>query len=66
MNYSGMLNITLKGPKHEIFAKFVTQFNPVWVGDIETRPKKFLKQIIESDSCHFVLLADALHVLTIC
>ena len=50
MNYSCMLNITLKGPKHEIFAEFVSQFNPVWVGDIETRPNIFLKQIKGFDS----------------
>jgi hypothetical protein len=30
----------LKGPKHEIFiAGIFTEIRPVWVGDLETRPK---------------------------
>ncbi len=31
---------TLKGPKREIFvAGIFTEIRPVWVGDLETRPK---------------------------
>jgi hypothetical protein len=32
--------VPLKGPKHKIFvAGIFTEIRPVWVGDLETRPK---------------------------
>jgi hypothetical protein len=34
------LGLLLKGPKHEIFfAGIFTEIRPVWVGELETRPK---------------------------
>ena len=34
------LNKSLKGPKRELFvAGIFTEIRPVWVGDLETRPK---------------------------
>jgi hypothetical protein len=39
-----MSSASLKGPKREIFvAGIFTEIRPVWVGDLETRPKNLKK-----------------------
>jgi len=37
---SEIVSMKLKGPKHEKFvAKICTQIRPVWIGELETKPK---------------------------
>jgi hypothetical protein len=42
-----MSSASLKGPKREIFvAGIFTEIRPVWVGDLETRPKVYVWGLI--------------------